>query len=245
MGLWFSVYEEILTDPKIRHAAKLLKTSECEILGSLTFIWGWGLSNTDQDGRILHAGVDDLADVIRIRVRRQGGPEPEDVIRALIEAEFIDVIDGDLYIHNWGERQKFFHRFEQKRKVDKERHRKNATEKKDVPVETKKEPESKPAISGYSPEFEEFWMEYPRKAGKGEAYKKYQARLKDGFSPEELKAAAKNYSAECKRNRTEQKYIKHGKTFLSDATPFLDYLPKQPQPAQVGMDDDPFAEWRQ
>lgn len=79
----------------------------------------------------------------------------------------------------------------------------------------------------YSEKFEEFWKIYPRKIGKAEAYKKYCTRLKDGFSEDELLAAAKEYARRCTLEHTDQTYIKHAKTFLSDNTPFIDYLPKQ------------------
>lgn len=77
----------------------------------------------------------------------------------------------------------------------------------------------------YRLRFEEFWSVYPRKSEKAKAYKAYCARLKDGFSEDELIAAAEAYSAECKKDRREQKYIKLGATFLSSSTPFTDYLP--------------------
>lgn len=77
----------------------------------------------------------------------------------------------------------------------------------------------------YSTDFETFWKEYPRKADKGQAYKKYQARINSGYSPDELLAAARNYKMECDRKHTQPEYIKHAKTFLGDATPFVDYLP--------------------
>lgn len=78
----------------------------------------------------------------------------------------------------------------------------------------------------YSPEFEKFWQVYPRKEGKGEAYKKYKARLNDGYKEQELFISAENYAKRCVTEHTEVKYIKQAKTFLSDSTPFLDYLPK-------------------
>lgn len=87
-------------------------------------------------------------------------------------------------------------------------------------------PKPKRAISSYTADFEEFWGIYPRKADKAQAYRKYNARIKDGFSHRELCEAARNYACQCRRDRTEEKYIKHGKTFLGEATPFLDYLPK-------------------
>lgn len=85
-------------------------------------------------------------------------------------------------------------------------------------------PPEKPSKTEYSADFEAFWRVYPRHDDKGQAYKKFQARLKNGFSAEELCQAASRYRAKCQREGTEQKYIKQAKTFLGDATPFTDYL---------------------
>ena len=89
------------------------------------------------------------------------------------------------------------------------------------------EPPKKPKKTEYSTDFQRFWGIYPRKDGKGEAYKKYKARLNDGWSPDELCEAAENYKKKLVRDRTESKYIKHAKTFLSENTPFEDFLNKQ------------------
>lgn len=76
------------------------------------------------------------------------------------------------------------------------------------------------------------------------AYKKYLARRKDGYSDAELMIAAKNYAAQCKKFRTEKQYIKHPKTFLSDALPFLEFIPKNPVTVAVTVQsDNPYAEW--
>lgn len=91
--------------------------------------------------------------------------------------------------------------------------------------------------------FEEFWAIYPRKEDKGMAYAKYTARLKDGFSPEELLDAAKAYAEQCRRNRTEKQYIKQAKTFLSDKTPFTDFLKKEgtAEPNDIGYGEVDFS----
>lgn len=107
------------------------------------------------------------------------------------------------------------------------------------PVRTRAEP-VKP---GYAEGFLQFWEAYPRKLGKGDAYKKYQARRKDGFSDEELIQSAKNYAAECRSRRTEKEYIKHPKTFLSDSLPFTDYLPKNDDKPKTQQSGNPFEEW--
>ena len=98
----------------------------------------------------------------------------------------------------------------------------------------------------YPKSFEQFWKVYPRRIGKGEAYKKYKARLNDGFSEHELITAAENYAKLCISERTPDNYIKHPKTFLSDSTPFTDYISnsKYVDDDQNGQDNDnPYAEW--
>lgn len=84
----------------------------------------------------------------------------------------------------------------------------------------------KASNANYEVNFEKIWEHYPRKINKGGAYKAYQARLNAGYSEEELMQAVNNYAAECKKNKTEQKYIKHGSTFFGSSTPFVDYLDK-------------------
>ena len=95
----------------------------------------------------------------------------------------------------------------------------------------------------YSTEFECFWEVYPRKSDKGEAYKKYLTRLKDGWSPEQLLTAAKKYRAQIITNRTDQKYIKLCKTFLSDTTPFTDYLTRTERQGANKDTENPYEEW--
>lgn len=77
-------------------------------------------------------------------------------------------------------------------------------------------PTPKKKVTNYGPEFEEFWKAYPRQVGKGEAFKKYQARRNDGWPVEDLLTAAKNYALQCVRLHTSTEYIKHPKTFLSE-----------------------------
>lgn len=81
--------------------------------------------------------------------------------------------------------------------------------------------------NNYNVHFESFWEVYPRKREKVKAYKCYNARLKDGYSEEELLTAAIKYAEECKTRKTEERYIKLGATFLGPSTPFTDYLKKE------------------
>ena len=90
--------------------------------------------------------------------------------------------------------------------------------------------------------FDEFWKAYPRRKDKARAYKCYLARLNDGYTEEQLLTACKNYAAECKRNKTEERYIKHGATFLSVNEPFLDYLKGEGNDRGIEQDSDGYEE---
>lgn len=91
--------------------------------------------------------------------------------------------------------------------------------------------------SDYSCAFEQFWNAYPRKKEKAKAYACYKARLADGFSEDELLLAVKRYADECRANRTEDRYIKLGSTFLSASTPFSDYLGDYKPPAKSAREN--------
>ena len=56
--------------------------------------------------------------------------------------------------------------------------------------------------------------------------------------------AAKNYAAMTAKEHTETRYIKHPKTFLSESTPFSDYIKKHKPPVSPEDDEDPYADWR-
>ena len=78
----------------------------------------------------------------------------------------------------------------------------------------------------YCVHFENVWKVYPRKSEKKKAYGCYKARLKEGYSEDELMQATVKYAEECKKEKREQRYIKLASTFFGVNTPFADYLSK-------------------
>jgi hypothetical protein len=70
----------------------------------------------------------------------------------------------------------------------------------------------KPKVNSYTPEFEEVYTIYPRKEDKKDAFKAWNARLKEGIIPEQIITAAKNYIAGNKAS--DPSYFKMLKTFL-------------------------------
>ena len=89
----------------------------------------------------------------------------------------------------------------------------------------------------YSARFEEFWELYAKKTDKGRAYACYNARLKEGYTEDEIIEACKAYMEECKRTKREKIYIKDPKTFLSVHKPFVEYIPKKDKDTGLKMED--------
>lgn len=73
--------------------------------------------------------------------------------------------------------------------------------------------------------FSAFWEKYPRKVGKQDAKKAYEAKVKAGVPPAALLRAVENFSAEMKSEGREMKYIMHARRFLAAAL-YEDYLDK-------------------
>ena len=76
----------------------------------------------------------------------------------------------------------------------------------------------------YTPEFEQFWAAYPRRVEKLGAFAAWKGRIKEAVKPEDLIRAASAYARQCTRERTEERHIKHPKTFLGRTRPYEDYL---------------------
>lgn len=255
--MWISVHDNVIGG-KLRKLAKEIGCSQNEALGLLIRLWLWGLNNADKEGKLIEADLEAIADVLSVGLDKQY--DSEDAVNALVATEWIDMVGEDIYIHDWTEWQMQWNKLKELQEQNAERQRRWRNKKREManadaapspktkPEELKEpnKPKAEKKPSGYIPAFEEFWKSYPRKVGKGEAYKKYQARLRDGYSEEELLEAAINYAAKCASEKTEDKYIKHAKTFLSDTLPFTDYIrPKQQsqEEPQGNDEENPFGKY--
>ena len=248
--MWLSVHEQIF-GAKSRKLAKKLKCSQNEAVGLVMRLWMWAISdgNAQRNGYLEGCDKEDIAEILNVGNNKK--IDPDEVVRILIEDNWIECREDGLYIHDWEEWQASWYDAVERKQRDKERKRRKRAEKREQELEKEKQQKAEKEIKkedtketkdikeieevkevketpkngkGYSSTFEDFWSVYPRKIGKGDVYKKYKARIKDGWSPDELKEAAQNYAEQCEIEHTEKQYIKYGKSFLSDSTPFTDYL---------------------
>ena len=231
---WITVDQKLIGG-KLRDFAKKSGISQNEAIGILIRLWLWGLDNTDKDGRIVAADREDIEEAIRPGFLETNKRTVSMIVDNLISTGWIDLVDDVMYLHDWVDWRSAYSSYVDKKAKHAERMRnyraekakENAKEEKPLTPE-KPEPKAREKKE-YAVAFEKFWKVYPRKVDKGNAYKKYQARLNDGYSDAELLQAATNYANQCRRDKTEAKYIKHPKTFLSDTKPFIDFLDKTHQ----------------
>lgn len=223
---WISVHETVMSS-KLRKLAKAIGCSQNEALGILTRLWLWGIRNADKYGNIVEADREDIEDVLSVGLTHNA--EPEHVVQRLIDVGYVEEVDGHLKFHNWDIWQVEWYKMMENRQKWRENYKKKKelkNAKKSVNTESATT-ESIKKRNEYPQDFEKFWQVYPRRIGKGEAYKCYKARVADGWSPENLVQAAERYALQIEKMHTEEKYIKHPKTFLSASTPFTDYLNDQ------------------
>ena len=264
---WISVHEQVIGG-KLRNLAKEICCSQNEALGILIRLWLWGINNADKEGWIIGAKKEDVAEILTVGLDKRLSSYK--VVEALVNTNWIDMENG-LYIHDWEEWQEQWYKAIEVRQKDAARKREERKRKRTAtpqenyqtqpvseeemeqllqklgPIIPHEEEQKKLQNIDYPEGFNQFWDAYPRKVGKGDAYKKYKARINSGWKPEELTEAAKNYANKVVRERTEKQYIKHPKTFLSDTEPFTDFLPKKVETKPVvnsSEEDDPYADWR-
>ncbi len=113
-----------------------------------------------------------------------------------------------------------------------------------LPPSVKRKPVRKPA-SDYTPEFEGFWGDYPRRDGsKSEAFKSYQAAIEGGTDHGRISEGVRKLSEYVSRNAIGQKYIPHASTWLNqrrweseyrDERPYSDGKPGQTSEKQLAI----------
>ena len=241
---WVKVYEAVI-GPKLRTLANDIGCSQNEALGILVRLWVWGIRNVNAAGEIIGGSEADIEAVIQTGLDNRYSSKT--VIRAMKDSGWLDVEDGCICLHDWGEWQAQWYKDVERKGRDAERKRKERARKKSPAPVALDEPAVPAKVvpkASYPEGFKKFWDAYPRKVGKGEAYKKYCARVNDGWGENELLEAAVAYAVSVEQNKTDKQFIKHPKTFLADATPFTDYLKHAEPTVSTAASNDPYADWR-
>lgn len=237
MDMWICVHDKVFSG-KSRNLADKIGCSQDEAVGLLVRMWLWGLQNCDRQGLVEYGTVDTIAEVLVQGLSKS--LDAHDIADALVECRYLDIGDGAVYMHDWEEWQRYYYSYVDRKESDKKSKQESR--------KSKSESGSKPAAKDqYSDDFLAVWSVYPRHTNKVGAYEKYNARIKDGFSPEELLTAARQYAYECKKKHTEERYILHAETFFGYKLRFKDYLKgNAEEPVNAPGETEyknPFEEW--
>lgn len=193
------------------------------------------LESLDGEGRLLLRGMIPYSPEMLAIVVEHPVDVVEKALKIFEELGLIEVLDnGTIYMMDI---QSLIGRSSTEADRKREYRQRIAEEKKGEGKEklALEEPMPKAQGAAYTKVFEELWKEYPRKKEKAGTYK---ARLNDGFSHEEMMEAVRAYAAECRKRKTEEQFIKQGKTFFGPSTPFTDYIRKQEVKEQEEIADD-------
>jgi hypothetical protein len=79
----------------------------------------------------------------------------------------------------------------------------------------------------YSEDFERFWNEYPKKAGKEYSLKSFNKLLKEGLTIEIILLRLNTYKEKIKKLKTDYEYIRNPKTFLDNIDDYNEHSPQQ------------------
>ena len=212
---------------------KKLRCSKLEAIGMVVVLWAWGMQdNADERGKLVEAEEFDIEEVFNGLSKMS----EEQIVQALIEAEWLDMEDGHIFIHDWAEYQKPWYKLQKKKSKDLERYYSNKDDPSDDEPDEGDPP--KPPDEGgkkktpkevqYTKKFNLLWDQYPYKRGSKEAaFRQYVARYREGYTYEQLYAATVNYSNDVQRKGTKQSYVLHGSTFFGRDHHFKEYLPKE------------------
>lgn len=252
MDRFVAMAEELLDGPKLRGFYKEIGCSNAEAVGLLYILWRWSMKNADNDGKLLNT---DLADVQQMYVSSVVGGEvnASEIVNALVEQGWIDVAeDGTLSIHDWASNQEYWIRYKKNRDRDAARKREDRARKRGETAEhaeqlaIEQEPAKTPVSASDKAEptgFREAYDLYPRHTGRSDALKAYNARIKEGFSAEEILSAVAAYKKECESEHREQKYIKHPATFFGPNGFVQEYMQKNSEITKPqNEDENPFEE---
>ncbi len=137
---WVESHQELGRHPKTRRASKLLSVSRAAVIGHLHCLWWWALDFA-QDGVLTKFEADEIADACL------WDGEPEALVAGLVGAGFLDAVEGQLVVHDWGD---YAGRLIERRTSDaerKRRERESARAVQDVPRTSGGHPSDDPGMS--------------------------------------------------------------------------------------------------
>ena len=117
---WISVHDHVI-GCKLRELSKEICCSQKEALGILISLWLWGINNADKSGELKSAEKEDVADALSTGL--SDGLRPIKIVDSLIKTNWIDEVEGSLFLHDWDQWQEQWYKFLSQKEYDAKRKR--------------------------------------------------------------------------------------------------------------------------
>lgn len=244
--MYIESHVEIREHPKTKRLARLMMTNVREAIGLLHIFWWWVMQyapNGDLNA-YTPADIDDGCDCSNLHksLMEAGWIDPDNTVHDWFE------YGGKLHIKRMADRQR-----KQESRASSghpagvqqtssgrpknsgaDIQRKSQVEKSRVDQRRREDPPPTPSGGSaapkkripteYPPEFETLWDAYPRTGNKKETLKLWREWQAGGVPVEEMQRGAEGYAEACKRERTEEQYIKRPETFFGEGEHWRNYL---------------------
>lgn len=125
---WLESHQGLARHIKTKRLSRKLGISVPAVIGHLHLLWWWAMDNLP-DGCLSLLEPEDIADEM------MWPGDAQELIDALVEVQFIDVIEGKLYIHDWHD---YIGKLIDKRKTDADRKRKSRKTTKERPEDVQR-----------------------------------------------------------------------------------------------------------
>jgi len=241
---WIESHQTLDKNGKVLELALMLQVNRYQMIGHLHALWWWAIDNAE-DGNLKRFSNDtvtqacgwtdyikDEIDLSRIN-EVTNKDKWNDLVPSLIKCGFLDEIDGGLWIHNWAEYTaryfKSVKKFKRVRKLTNERVKRfrnrnaSVTQVKrsvtglTLPNLTKPNL-TKPNLTLLNltkAGFDKFWERYPKKVGKQEAFKSWEALKPDETIQTKILDAVKWQSRQDQWIKSKGEFIPHASTWLN------------------------------
>ena len=115
---WISVDQKLIGG-KLRSLYKAIGCSQNEAIGILVSLWLWGIDNAEMDGLMVSADREDIKQSFQAGLSKE--VDGDAVVACLIDTGWIDEVDGQLYLHDWGDWRSYYNRYVKDKKGNCER----------------------------------------------------------------------------------------------------------------------------
>ena len=192
---WISVYDTLTHHQKLINLAETLGVHQKQVLGHLVALWLWAYGHVP-DGNLTRSRVNSVV----LALAAGWDDDPEVFVAELLYHGFLDQDEhGDIVIHDWAD---YAGKFLKRKEKNKQRMKQKRARERDEasPVVAQAGPAKTKAKSRYTPvgttldpdqqlRFNQFWEQYPRKVGRGDAEKAWKSVVVDDALADRVIAA--------------------------------------------------------